>query len=530
MTPSESRGFFEEALMIARFVLPSLLSLLLSSAAAAETRVRVEADKPGPTIDKNVYGQFAEHLGRGIYEGLWVGEGSAIPNTHGLRNDVVGALKDLRVPVVRWPGGCYADQYHWRDGVGTKGQRKKTINGSWGGIVEDNSFGTHEFFELVEQLGADAYVSINVGTGSPQEMAEWVEYMTSESTSTLADLRRHNGRQKPWRVSYLGIGNETWGCGGSMTPEYSTDVFKRFATFIKTPENNRPLVIASGGQNRETNWTRHLLENVKESWTLRMDGISHHYYTVPSGQWEHKGPALGFPEQDWFSTLFRTLEIRGILTNNGRVLNELDPKKKVGFVLDEWGTWYDTPEGASQSALYQQNSLRDAVLAALNFHVFHEFADRVRMTNIAQMVNVLQSMILTEGPRMLLTPTYHAFHLYRPFQGARHVPASVRGAPEYRQGTQTIPKISATAAVGKDGKLYLGLINTHPREAEQVHVDSAKPIAKASGRMLTGSSLDAHNTFAEPNRVHPTAVELTGSKGGVDITLPPRSIVVLALD
>ena len=512
------------------FVSSLLALLLLGSPATAETRIRLEDSKPDFTLNKNIYGQFAEHLGRGIYGGIWVGEHSSIPNTHGLRNDVLRALKDLRVPVVRWPGGCFADQYHWKDGIGPRDQRKKTVNASWGGVVEDNAFGTHEFFDLVEQLGADAYVSINVGTGSPQEMAEWVEYMTSDAKGTLANLRRANGREKPWRLHYLGIGNETWGCGGSMTPEYYTSVYKHFATFIKTPQDNKPVVIASGGRNKETNWTQYLLEHVKESWTLRLDGISHHYYTIPTGQWDHKGSALGFPEQQWFSTLFRTLEIRGILANNVRVLNQLDAAKKVGFVLDEWGTWYDSAEGGSQSNLYQQNTLRDAVLAALNFNVFHEFGDRLRMTNIAQMINVLQAMILTDGERMLLTPTYHAFHLYRPFQGARHVPVSVRGAADYRQGAQSIPKISATAALGSDGKLYVGLVNTHPRDAEQVHIDRSSPISKASGRMLTGDSLDAHNTFAEPNRVRPTTVELTGSKGGVDVTLPPRSILVLALE
>ena len=307
-------------------------------------------------------------------------------------------------------------------------------------------------------------------------------------------------------------------------------MYKHFATFLKTPKDNTPVVVASGGQNRETNWTQHLLENVKESWTLRLDGISHHYYTLPTGEWARKGSAIGFPEEEWFSTLFRTLEIRGILASNVRVLNQLDTKKKVGFFLDEWGTWYDSAEGASQSDLFQQNSLRDAVLAALNFHVFHEFADRLRMTNIAQMVNVLQAMILTDGDRMLLTPTYHAFHMYRPFQGARHVPAVVRGGLDYRNGGRGIPKVSATAALGTDGKLYLGLVNTHPREAEQVRIDRSSPILKASGRMLTGASLDAHNTFAEPNRVRPTPIELTGSKGGLDVALPPRSILVVALE
>ncbi len=516
--------------MIARSLFLSLAALFFSVQAHADTRLRLQDDQPGPTIHKNVYGQFAEHLGRGIYGGVWVGESSRIPNTRGFRNDVVQALKELQVPVVRWPGGCYADQYHWRDGIGPRSERKKTINVNWGDVVEDNSFGTHEFFELVEMLGADAYVNINVGTGTPGEMMEWIEYMTSASDSTLANLRRKNGRAKPWRVHYLGIGNETWGCGGSMSPQHYSDVYRQFATFVKTPADNRPIIVASGGNNEETVWTQQLIDSVKESWTLRMDGIAHHYYTIPTGSWERKGFALGFPESEWFSAFFQTLRIRGFLESNVRVLDAKDPKKKVGFFVDEWGTWYDSAEGASQANLYQQNSLRDALVAALNFHVFHDFAERVRMTNIAQMVNVLQAMILTDGQSMLLTPTYHAFHMYRPFQGARHVRAQLRDVPDYRVGNRRIPKVSATAGIGKDGKLYLGLINTHPSQAERVQVSAARSLAKASGRLLSGSALDAHNTFAAPNQIRPTPVELTGSGGQLQVELPPRSVLVVALE
>ncbi len=518
------------ALVASRQLPLGLALLLLAPAAAAETTIQLKSGSPGATINKNVYGQFAEHLGRGIYGGVWVGKGSPIPNIRGFRKDVLQALKELKVPVVRWPGGCYADQYHWRDGIGPAKKRKRTVNATWGGIVENNSFGTHEFFDLVEQLGADAYVNVNVGTGTPQEMAEWVEYITSDADGTIANERRANGRKKPWRLHFLGIGNEMWGCGGSMTPAYYGDLYKRFATFLKTPESNRPVVIASGGQTDQTHWTQYLLTHVEDSWTLRMEGISHHYYTIPTGNWEKKGSALGFPESEWFSTLHRTLRMRNILASNVRVMNEHDPKNKVGFFLDEWGTWYDSAEGSSQSALYQQNSLRDAVLAALNFHVFHEFADRVRMTNIAQMVNVLQAMILTDGKKMLRTPTYHAFHMYRPFQGARSVPAAVQGAPRYQQKSEWIEKVSASAAIGKDGKLYVGLINTHPKEAERVVVAAAKPIGKAVGRSLSGATLDAHNTFAAPNQVKPVPVEFKGDGGRVAIDLPPKSIMVLALE
>jgi alpha-N-arabinofuranosidase len=519
--------------MTLRLLLSSLLVLLtfgaLPDSARAETRIVVQSGKPGPTIHKDVYGQFAEHLGRLVYDGIWVGEGSSIPNVRGFRTDVIEALKELHVPVVRWPGGCYADMYHWRNGIGPRNRRGKTVNASWGG-EEDNAFGTHEFFDLVEMIGADAYVNVNVGTGSPREMVEWVEYMTSDSNAALANLRRRNGRQKPWRLHYLGIGNEAWGCGGSMSPEHYADVFKRFATFLKTPQDNRPIVVASGGHGQMTEWTETLLKNVKPSWTLAMHGIAHHYYTLPTGSWSKKGAALGFAEDEWFSTLFRTFQVRSIFEKNVRVMDKLDPEKKVGFFLDEWGTWSDAPEGGPKSALYQQNSLRDAVLAALNFHVFHEYAERVRMTNIAQMVNVLQAMILTEGKRMLRTPTYHAFHLYRPFQNARRVPIQLGGVPDYRSGKQSLPKVSATAAIAEDGKLLLGLVNAHPSESEKVCVEAKEPLVAARGRVLTGDALDAHNTFDAPDRVQPTAVVLTGERGRLEIALPPRSIMVLSLE
>jgi alpha-L-arabinofuranosidase len=508
----------------------ALALALASTHAHAETRLRLHDDQPGPTISKDVYGQFAEHLGRGIYGGVWVGPRSTIANTRGLRNDVLFALRDLQVPVVRWPGGCFADLYHWRDGVGSALQRQRTTNSSWGGVVEDNSFGTHEFFDLVELLGADAYLNINVGTGSPQEMLDWLEYITSESDSSLTNWRRRNGRGAPWRLRYLGIGNEAWGCGGSMSPEHYSDLYRHYATFLRAPEGKRPIVIASGGQNDETQWTQVLLDRVKPSWTLRMEGISHHYYTIPTGTWAHKGLALGFGEDEWFSTLSRALHIREILQNNVRILDKKDPGKKVSFVVDEWGTWYDPADGGTEANLYQQNTLRDALLAALHFHVFHAFAERVTLTSIAQMVNVLQAMILTEGDKMLLTPTYHAFHMYRPFQGARRVALDLQSAPEYEFRGNSIPKLSATAARGKDGKLYVGLVNTHPTAAERVHLEGHSGFKAARGRLLTASQLDAHNTFAQPSAVKPVSVDYAVTGGRVDVELPAKSVLVLSLD
>jgi alpha-N-arabinofuranosidase len=495
--------------------------------AASQVSVVIDADKPGAVINKDVYGQFAEHLGTGIYEGMWVGPDSPIPNTRGWRNDVVGALKTLHVPLVRWPGGCFADEYHWREGIGPREQRAVKVNTNWGGVEENNAVGTHEFFDLIEQLGADAYVNGNLGTGTPQEMSEWLEYMTSDSKSSLAELRRKNGRDKPFKVAYFAIGNEAWGCGGNMKPEYYADLYKRYASFLKTPEASRPKFIASGGNDYDTRWTSTLSKEIKAG----IDGISFHYYTLPTGEWKVKGPATGFKEDQWMSTLNNTLKLDKMISNNVAVLDKNDPEKKIGLLVDEWGTWYDVEPGTNAGFLYQQNSLRDAVVAALNFNIFHTHADRVRMTNIAQMVNVLQAMILTDKTRMVLTPTYHAYEMYVPFQDATYLPVAVRNNPKYTLGGTTIPEVSASAARGKDGRLYLALVNVDPNREVEVSVDvKGKTVASASGRVLTAQEMDAHNTFERPAVVAPAPFSASASNGRLSVKLPAKAVVVVAVE
>jgi alpha-L-arabinofuranosidase len=497
----------------------------------AETDVMLDTTQPGPVINKNIYGQFAEHLGRGIYEGIWVGPESKIPNTKGWRNDVVGALKELKVPLIRWPGGCFADEYHWRDGIGPRDKRMVRVNTNWGGVLENNAVGTHEFFDLVEMLGAEAYVNGNVGTGTPQEMAEWLEYMTSESKSTLAELRRKNGRDKPFRVHYFAIGNETWGCGGNMTPEFYTHLYKQYATFLKTPKDNTPILIASGGHTDDTSWADYLTANVKPNWSLRMDAVSFHYYTLPKANWTVKGAATGFPESEWFSTFEQTLRMDGFIVANKKVMDKNDPEKKVGFYVDEWGTWYDVTGNDDPGFLYQQNSLRDGIVAALNFNIFHKHADRVHMSIIAQMVNVLQAMILTDKDKMILTPTYHVFKMYIPFQEATSLPVSIKNVPQYSLDKKSIPAISVSAAKAKDGKIYLAIANTNPHKSEVLNVNAKGLNAKkATGQVLTSDKMDTHNTFANPNAIAPKAYSAEAKSGKLVLDIPAKSVVVVALE
>jgi alpha-N-arabinofuranosidase len=515
--------------MIKRTILA--LSLAVCGSAFAQVAVTIDTAKPGPVIDKNVYGQFAEHLGTGIYEGMWVGPDSKIPNTKGWRKDVVGALKDLHVPLVRWPGGCFADEYHWKDGIGPRSKRPVKVNTNWGNVTEDNAVGTHEFFDLAELLGAQVYINGNLGTGSVQEMSEWIEYMTSPSKSTLAEMRRKNGRDKPWKVDFFAVGNEMWGCGGNMNPEHYANLYKNTTTFIRAPKEFKPQIIASGGHTDDVKWADVLTREVKND----MAGVSFHYYTIPTGKWEVKGAATGFPEAQWFSTMQNTLKMDKFIRDNKAVMDKNDPEKKVGLFVDEWGTWYDVEPGTNAGFLYQQNSLRDAVVAALNFNIFHEHADRVRMTNIAQMVNVLQAMILTDKTRMVLTPTYHAFKMYVPFQDATSLPVTLANNTAYSAGTEAVPQVSASAARGKDGKVYLALVNTDPNKATEVTVNvgsagAANSAAKFSGQVLTAAKMDAHNTFDAPNAVKPAAYSAQAAGGKLTVQLPAKSVIVGAVE
>ncbi len=503
------------------------ISLAACGTAFAQVSVTIDAAKAGPVINKNIYGQFAEHLGTGIYEGMWVGPESPIPNTKGWRNDVLGALKELHVPLVRWPGGCFADEYHWKDGIGPRDKRPVKVNTNWGGVEENNAVGTHEFFDLAELLGAEVYVNGNLGTGTNQEMSEWVEYMTSDSKSTLAELRRKNGRDKPWKLDYFAIGNEAWGCGGNMTPEHYANLYRNAAAFVRTPPNAKPKFIASGGHDNDIRWTDVLTKQIKQN----IDGVSFHYYTIPTGKWEVKGAATGFKEDQWLSTMKNTMAMDGLIRKNVKLMDKNDPAKKVGLFVDEWGTWYDVEPGTNTGFLYQQNSLRDAVVAALNFNIFHDHAERVRMTNIAQMVNVLQAMILTDKNRMILTPTYHAFRMYVPFQDATSLPVAIKNNGKYGIGKTSVPQVSASAARGKDGKVYLALVNTDPNKPVDVTVNvSGMGAGKATGQLLTAAAMDAHNTFAAPEAVKPVPFSAQASGGKLTVQLPAKSVIVTAVE
>ncbi len=489
------------------------------------TKLTVSANNPGAVIDKCIYGHFSEHLGRCIYEGLWVGEGSPIDNTRGIRNDVVEALKTMGIPMLRWPGGCFADEYHWKDGIGPKEARKRMINTHWGGVVEDNSFGTHEFLDLCAQLGCEPYISGNLGSGTVQEMQEWVEYMTFSGVSPMADLRRKNGREEPWSLKYFGVGNENWGCGGNMRAEYYADEYRRYNTYLRNFGGNKLFRIACGPNSADYNWTEVLMREAGG----KMDGLSLHNYTISSNEWMNKGPATGFGEDHWYSILSNALRMEELVTKHSAIMDQYDPEKRVALVVDEWGTWHQVEPGTNPGFLYQQNTVRDALVAGIHLNIFNNHADRVRIANVAQVVNVLQAVILTEGAKMLLTPTYHVFEMYKGHQGATLLPVTL-DAGEYCFGEGSLPQLHASASRAEDGSVLLTVCNLDPhRDAALDCAFAGLQIATAAGRVLTGAAMDACNTFEAPETVRPQALAVTVAGGAVRATLPPMSVAAIKI-
>lgn len=487
--------------------------------------IKVYADRKKGTIDKNIYGHFSEHLGRCIYGGIWVGKDSAIPNTNGIRNDVVEALKEMKIPILRWPGGCFADEYHWMDGIGPYESRPTMINTNWGGVTENNHFGTHEFFELCELIGAEPYIAGNLGSGTIQEMQQWVEYMTFDGVSPMADLRKKNGREKPWKLKYFGLGNENWGCGGNMTPEYYADEYKRYATFVKNYGDNKIYKIACGPAGGDTNWTEVLMKKAGKFF----DGLSLHHYTI-THDWVKKGSATDFDEAEWFKTLQRTLEMETIITDHERVMDKYDPEKKVALIVDEWGNWFDVEPGTNPGFLYQQNTLRDALVAGINLNIFNNHCSRVKMANIAQVINVLQAVILTEGSKMIKTPTYHVFKMYAVHQDAQLLETDVENAL-YTGPEGAIPQLSVSSSVDAEGKIHVTICNLDPNNSADINLElEGASVSKVSGSIITAAEINAKNTFEAPEEVTEQAfTQATLENNAVKAVIPAKSVVLLEL-
>ena len=502
---------------------------------AQRIELKVDASKPGAMINRNIFGQFAEHLGSGVYEGIWVGTDSRIPNTRGIRNDVVEALKALKVPNVRYPGGCFADEYHWRKGIGSK--RAVTLNPNWGGVIEPNTFGTHEFMDFLDQIGSEAFLSVNVGSGTPQEAAEWLEYLTADEKTDLGRERAANGHAAPYKIPYLGIGNESWDCGGNMSAEYYLSQLKIYTRFARNynpaqqrdDKMQRIAVGPGGGEQRFTEWTDTIMKAWQNhTWSWDMEGLSLHNYTVIN--WEKKNSSINFGETEYAQILKKTLEMGDLIDKHSAIMDKYDPQKKIALVVDEWGAWYAPMPGSNSGFLVQQNSQRDAVLAALNINIFARRADRVRMANIAQMINVLQAMILTDKEKMILTPTYYVFKMYVPFQDATFVPVSFN-AGNYTHQDITLPRVDAVAAKDKNGKLWVEITNIDPNKSVEIDLNTTGMTAKSAiGETLSAPKVDSVNTFEKPDSVVPKPISAKAQNGKLILNLEPKSVTVVAVE
>jgi alpha-N-arabinofuranosidase len=513
----------------------AVIAITTPIVAAQKVELSVDVSQTGAKIDRNLFGQFAEHLGHGIYEGIWVGPDSTIPNTRGIRNDVVAALKAIKVPNVRWPGGCFADEYHWRKGVGA--QRAVTLNPNWGGVIEPNTFGTEEYLDFLNQIGADAYVSVNVGSGTPQEASEWLEYMTTAQPTTLAKERAANGHAAPYKIPYLGIGNESWDCGGNMTPDYYLSQMKIYSHFVRNfnpaqqdKQQMLKIAVGPGGDGpRWTEWTETIMKAYQQhTWSWDINGLSMHNYTVV--KWPPAYKSVGFGETEYSQILKSTLEMDGLISKHSAIMDKYDPDKKVALVVDEWGSWYAPLAGSNPGFLVQQNSLRDAILAALNLNIFARHADRVRMANIAQMVNVLQAMIMTDKDKMVLTPTYYVFKMYVPFQDATFVPVTF-DAGTYAHDNITLPRLDAIAAKDANGKLWLEITNLDPNEPVEIEANLAGIAARsAAGETLTAPKVDSINTFDAPSVVAPKSISVKVHGSKLSLKLDPKSVTVISVE
>jgi len=499
--------------------------LLASVQLSAQNTLNLKVDQAKTKINKEIYGQFSEHLGTCIYEGIYVGKDSKIPNIDGFRTDVVNAFKEMKVPVLRWPGGCFADTYHWKDGIGPKENRPSMVNVHWGGVTEDNSFGTHEFLNLCELIGTEPYLSINVGSGTVQEAAEWVEYVTSSNENPMSELRKKNGREDPWEVKFFGIGNETWGCGGDMRPEYYADVFRQFSSYVR---GNNLQKIAVGPSSGDYNWTEKMMIGLQDKKHL-VQTLSLHHYTLPTGNWNSKGSSTDFGEDMYFKTIKGTMFIEELIEKHLAIMDKYDPEKRISLAVDEWGTWYDALPGTNPGFLQQQNTVRDAVVAGINLNIFNNHADRVSMANIAQIVNVLQAMILTKGEQMVKTPTYYVFKMYNVHQDATLIPMELK-SEDYVFNGEKIPAVTSSASM-KDGVVSITLSNSNPNKAVPVECNIAgSDLKTATGQIVTGKNITDYNEFGQPEKVKIETFKTAAPKNGkLTVEIPAHSVVLIQL-
>jgi alpha-L-arabinofuranosidase len=495
------------------------------SSTSADITVNVLLDQAIGTIRPEVYGQFAEHIGGVIYDGIWVGHDSKIANTDGIRQAIIDHVKTLGPVVVRWPGGCFADRYHWRDGIGPASKRPRRF-GRWREETESNQFGTHEFLRFCRLCGVRPYLAANVGTGTPEEFQQWVEYCNAPAGSTtLADERVTNGDREPFHVEYWGVGNESWGCGGKFIPEDYCREYRRFVEWL--PKYDTVLFrIAAGPNSNDLDWTRRFFARWADGSRADLEGWAPHYYCGTTGH------ALNFSVDQWYEQLHKANRMETLIKDQWAAMGEFDRRHEVKLVIDEWGSWHPAGTEINPRHLFEQmGTLRDALVAALSLDTFNRHADKVRMANVAQLVNNLHSLFLADGDKFVATPTYHVYTMYRGHQDARAVRIDVQ-APDtsfqVRGGTERITRLAGSASRTRDGRATLTLAHLHASEPADVHISLHGGAAReVRHTVLTHNELNAHNTFERPDVVTPRTTTLDVRGAELRCTLPPASVNAL---
>ncbi len=482
------------------------------------TTISPVLSKPIGTVSPRLYGHFAEHLGRCCYDGLWVGpKNQDVPQTRGFRQDVVDALKAMPTPLLRWPGGCYADHYHWRDGIGAPEQRPVRLGLSCGLAVEDdNGIGTHEFLDLCEMIGAEPYLAGNMGSGSVQEMCDWVEYCNTSRKTNLGLERAKNGREQPYKVKLWGVGNENWGCGGNYSAESYALEYRRYATMLRHVDEKAELVVCGF----DDHWNRRLMETLRHHIGL-VDHISIHRY------WIHGGPGIDFSEQQYYRLLEEADDTERFIVTTQEILDGVRGTRNIGIALDEWGVWHpeSRPWGPDNAGTMTDNyeqacTVRDAIATAAVLEVFHRQCNLLSLANLAQIVNVLHAPILTNGKAMWVTPTYYVLQLHAPHVGAEAVRTDAYG-PVLPVGGKAVTATSSR----KEGQIAVTITNRHLSEAQEINLKLSGEIVSA--RVMTSDAANAENSATRPNRVQLENLEVKTEPEQLLFTLPAHSVATV---
>ena len=534
------RGFLQALAVTSAATLSGVRPRHALAQTAPDVEIIVRPRQAGATIASHIYGHFVEHLGGVIYDGIWVGRDSTIANVDGIRKAFIDDMKAISAPNVRWPGGCFADGYHWRGGIGPSNRRPRTYNywqtNTHDGVrgFETNQFGTHEFMRLCRLTGAEPYLAGNVGSGTVQEFHDWVDYCNAApGTLSLADQRASNGATEPFNIQYWGVGNESWGCGGDMTPQEYAQRYRQFVT--QFPAHVRPFLIATGPRghsaDRDIGWTRGFFEAMQEGRRSRVDGFSLHFYTDFR---QTRFKAATFTPKQWYSVLLKGIGIERAILDNWKIMGQFDAEHRTKLVVDEWGNWYPPGEEVAPGfTISQPITLRDGLHTALTFDIFNRHADKIAMANVAQTINCLHSLFLAHEDTFVRTPVYYVFRMYQPHMNGNLVPIEVGGSDQTvtaEEGTARMALVYGSASVNAARVLTATLTNPSVEASVQarLRLEGAQAI-EVTGQVLTHADRQAANTFATPANVSLAPVRATVDGQGVRVTIPKQAVVSLSI-